>query len=177
MTTTIAPLKRASLALGLLTAILISSGCVTPWGIAPVGGFNLDNDELFLGADAWIPIEQDAVDAELVFAPALAWYPFLGSDNVISSVDASLFGAYADVAASFVTQSSFEPFVRGGLGIYRSSVDVSGVGDTDLKLHLAAGGHFGEPGTNRPFAQIGIALGDGSALYLAGGYRFMVSRE
>jgi hypothetical protein len=164
--------KSAGFAPGVLAVSILLGACSTSWGISPTGGINLDNQEFLVGADAWFPFQQDLVNVDLAFAPSLAWYPSV-------ELNEPTFAAYADLATAFPTGARFEPFVRGGLGLSRRSYDGAGRrnnSDTDLRLHLAAGGHIGEPGTDRPWGQVGLALGNGSDLYLAAGYRFIIRR-
>ncbi|MEZ4414425.1 MAG: hypothetical protein R3E10_01600 [Gemmatimonadota bacterium] len=167
-----------SATLGVALAVSLG-GCAVgrPWGFAPLGGINVDAEELFVGADAWVPLQQGLGTGELFFVPGFDWYPFAGEDVAGANYDASRWGVNGDLVWAF-DGSSFAPFVRGGLALSRVSSEVGGgpkVSDTDLAFDMGAGGFFGGSGSgNRPYAQLGVLLGNGSDLYLSAGYRFMV---
>jgi len=70
---------------------------------------------------------------------------------------------------------SVAPYLGGGLGLSRSSVDVSpgfSGSSTDFFLNLIGGLKFKPLGNIRPFAEARFQIGDGSQLVLAGGVFF-----
>ena len=71
-----------------------------------------------------------------------------------------------------------EPYVGAGLGIFRSSVDLGGLGDfsdTDVGINLKAGALFGqEGGSLQPFGEVGITLGGASTVFARGGVFFSI---
>lgn len=169
------------LGLGILLIASGSSltGCAAgrPWGFSPLAGIDIDAEELFIGGDAWVPLEQSLGAGELFFVPGFEWYPFIGQEVGGVDLDASLWSANADAVWAF-SGESFAPFVRGGLSLARSSVEVNSAGrdsSTDFALDIGAGGFLGgDPMGSRPFGQVGVLLGDGSRLYLSAGYRLQI---
>ncbi|MCA9739858.1 MAG: hypothetical protein KC645_19685 [Gemmatimonadetes bacterium] len=155
------------------------AGCAAgrPWGFSPLAGIDVDAEELFVGADAWVPLEQSLGAGELFFVPGFDWYPFLGEDVGGINLDASLWGVNGDLVWAF-GGDSFAPFVRGGLALRRSSSEVNNLGRetmTDFAFDFGAGGFLGgDPMGSRPFGQVGLLLGDGSSLYLSAGYRLQL---
>jgi opacity protein-like surface antigen len=69
---------------------------------------------------------------------------------------------------------SVSPYLGGGLGLARSSVDVGPISpsSTDFFLNLIGGLKFKVLGNVRPFAEARFQIGDGSQLVLAGGVLF-----
>ncbi len=142
----------------------------TQWSLVPHLGFNIDNDELYLGANARIELPS----APVTINPGFDWYPFIGSQNV----DVSLFVVDMDVLYHLKAQS-IEPYVGGGLFWSRTSVNVAGLGGgtaTDVGLNLKGGAVFRPLGKLRPFAEGVIAISGGSALLLKGGFLFSMGR-
>ncbi len=142
----------------------------TQWSLVPHLGLNIDNDELYLGANARIELPS----APVTLNPGFDWYPFIGSPNV----DASLFVIDLDVLYHLKAQS-VDPYVGGGLFWSRSSRDVGGLGSvsaTDIGLNLKGGAVFRPLGKLRPFAEGVIAISGGSALLLKGGFLFSMGR-
>ncbi len=145
-------------------------------GVAPLAGIDFDAEELFVGLDVWWPLAVEGATGEIWLVPSLGYYPFLGGEVAGVSIDQSFWRIGADGVWAFDGES-FAPFVRGGPVIGFASTDVPGAGresNTDFGLNIAAGGFFGEPSGNRPYAQLGVILGDGSALYAMAAYRFGV---
>ncbi len=138
----------------------------TQWSLVPHLGLNIDNDELYVGANARIELPS----APVTLNPGFDWYPFIGSQNV----NASLFVIDMDVLYHLKAQS-VEPYVGGGLFWSRSSVNVAGVGGgsaTDVGLNLKGGAVFRPLGKLRPFAEGVIAISGGSGFLLKGGFLF-----
>ena len=151
-------------------AVATPAQAQTQWSLVPHLGFNIDNDELYLGANARIELPS----APVTLNPGFDWYPFIGSQNV----DASLFVIDLDVLYHLKAQS-IEPYVGGGLFWSRSSVNVPGFGSasgTDVGLNLKGGAVFRPLGKLRPFAEGVIAISGGSALLLKGGFLFSMGK-
>ena len=142
----------------------------TQWSLVPHLGFNIDNDELYLGANARIELPS----APVTLNPGFDWYPFIGSQNV----SASLFVIDLDILYHLKAEA-VEPYVGGGLFWSRSTVNVAGLGGgsaTDIGLNLKGGVVFRPLGKLRPFAEGVIAISGGSALLLKGGFLFSMGR-
>ena len=140
------------------------------WDLGPHLGFNIDNDELFLGANARIDLQA----APITLNPGFDWYPFIGSPNV----DRSLFVLNFD-ALYKLTAPSIKPYVGGGLFWSRASRNVGGTGsvsDTDIGINLKGGIVFNPLGKLVPFGEAAIAISGGSALLLKGGFLFAMGR-
>ena len=162
-----------ALILGLGAPLAAQDG--TGIGFAPVGGINLDAEELFVGVEVWVPVAVEGAGGQISFVPAIMFYPFVGGEVAGVDVNASLWSLGVDAAWEFEGES-FAPFVRAGPTLLFESSDdgTDEASDTSFRLNLGAGGFFGAPSPNRPFAGIGVLFGDGSALYGLVGYRFTV---
>jgi hypothetical protein len=143
----------------------------TQWSLVPHLGFNIDNDELYLGANARIQLP----GAPVTLNPGFDWYPFIGSQNV----DASLFVIDLDVLYHLQAKS-VDPYLGGGLFWSRASRNAGGLGGsvsaTDIGLNLKGGAVFRPLGKLRPFAEGVIAISNGSAFLLKGGFLFSMGR-
>ena len=76
-----------------------------------------------------------------------------------------------------VANAAFDPYVGGGIGISRASLDLGGdlfgndASDTDVGLNFIGGATFGF-GNLKPFAQAQITFGDVDLLTIGGGLLF-----
>ncbi len=76
---------------------------------------------------------------------------------------------------------AFSPYVGGGIGISRTSLDLdlgefgNDASDTDVGLNLIGGATFGF-GSLKPFAQAQITVGDVDLLTIGGGLHFCIGR-
>lgn len=142
--------------------------------VGPKLGLNFDFEELYIGIEADIPLEGVMVgDNTLAVSPYFNWYPFAGTEGTqAGDTDLNIFGFGADATLPFDMGGNATPFVKGGVGINR--VSVGSFSNTDFYLNLAAGSFFGPPDSGRFKAQVGVLIGDGSAVYIEGAYHFMV---
>ena len=80
-----------------------------------------------------------------------------------------------------VANVAFSPYVGGGIGISRTSLDFNlgdfgnDASDTDIGLNLIGGATFGF-GSLKPFAQAQITFGDVDLLTIGGGLLFSIGR-
>lgn len=150
--------------------------------VGPQIGINFGPEEIYFGAEAWIPLAGVQVgENTLILAPAFQFYPFIGGESVGEvSVDASLWGFSVDAMLPFDMDGNATPFVKGGISVLRASASSSVGGidasasDTDAFLNLAAGSLFGPPDAGKFYGQVGVLIGNSSEVYLQGGYQFMV---
>ena len=144
----------------------------TSWELGPQVGYDIDREELVLGASSRIHVPS----APVTFNPSFEFYPSIGGQGV----DASLFVMNFDVQYQLQAQS-IEPYVGGGLFWRRASVglDVGGlpvnVTDSNLGLNLKGGMVFKTSGSMMPYAEAGLALGGGTESFiLKGGVLFPI---
>jgi opacity protein-like surface antigen len=132
--------------------------------IGPRVGYDIDQlNELFVGAD----VRLDVATLPVIINPAFDYYFVDGFDLYQLSINALYtFG---------INNTAFTPYVGGGLGITRTSVD-TGVdfidgSNTDIGLNIVGGAEFGF-GNLRPFVQAQLTLGDVDLTTIAGGVLF-----
>jgi hypothetical protein len=140
--------------------------------VAPRLGFDLvgDVEEFFLGLDARIGVDTLPV----ILNPSLDYY-FTESPLNVSQF--SLNALYP------LRYPGLRPYVGGGIGITRLSLDRDGRGfggfdksDTDVGLNLIGGVVF-RTGNLRPFAQAQITFGDVDLFTVAGGLLFRLGKH
>ncbi len=150
--------------------------------IGPLVGLNFDIEEIYIGAEGWIPLEGVEVgDNTVILNPAFVFYPFVGSTVDGTDIDQTIWGISADAMIPFDMGGDATPFVKGGLAILRTSTDditvggvtVEGDSNTDAFLDLAAGSTFGPQDAGKFYGQVGVLIGNGSSVYLQGGYQFI----
>lgn len=150
--------------------------------VGPQAGYNFDAEEIFLGAEAQIPLTGVMVGENMVLlVPAFQFYPFIGGESVGEvSVDASLWGFTVDAMLPFDMGGNASPFVKAGIGFLRASASstVSGVtvsdSDSDAFLNIAGGSTFGPPDASKFYGQVGVLIGSASSVYLQAGYLFLI---
>ena len=151
--------------------------------VGPLVGINFEFEEVFFGVEAWIPLESVQVgDNTLVIAPTFRLFPFIGGESAGSvDIDSSLWSVGGDAVLPFDMGGNATPFVRGGIVVQRFSSTISGLesvegsgSSTKARLHLAGGSTFGPPDGGKFNAQVGVLIGDGSQVYLQGGYQIPI---
>ncbi len=129
-----------------------------------------DVEEEFLGVDARISLPTLPV----VLNPAFDYY------FTPSGTDFYQFSANALLSVNMAALPTIAPYVGGGLGIARSSADVSSPGangtfsDTDIGINLIGGGAV-SVGSLKPFAQLQLTLGNPDLVTVAIGVHVKVS--
>lgn len=146
-------------------------------GIGPRVGYDFDWESLSIGVDAragfgTLPVSFN-VAADYFF---LEDYEGFGADASQSLIKITANAIYEFGIANAV----FTPYAGGGLAFSRYSVDVDTGGfgsvdgsDTDIGLNIVGGAYFGA-GSMRPFAQLYITTGGGTAVGLSGGVLFTI---
>ena len=145
-------------------------------GLSAHAGYDIDFEELFIGADVIFPIE---VGENLILAnPSLDFYPFI--DNV------TVFVVNADALYNLLEVAETYPFLVGaGLGFRRFSYDFADEvndnpffddfvddSDTDVILNLLAEVQMLREDSNlTPYGRVRLAVGDGTGLALIVGVR------
>ncbi|MGI9174222.1 MAG: hypothetical protein ACR2GR_02730 [Rhodothermales bacterium] len=137
--------------------------------IGPHLGYNLDNEELFIGATAHINIPALPV----IINPAFDYY--LGTDNfTLLQFDANALLTFG------VANVLFSPYAGGGLALSYASYNDDALEDlglnvdnssTDVGLNLLAGTFFNLAAL-RPFAEARVTIGDGTTVAVKGGVMF-----
>lgn len=120
----------------------------TPWGLGPLVGVNLDNDELLVGAVARIPL----TSLPVTLNPGFEFYP--GFDP------GSLFVLNFDVQYE-LNAESLEPYVGAGISWARTSN--AGTSDSDVGLNLKGGLVFNPASRTRPYGEAVLNFASGSA--------------
>ncbi|WP_457654427.1 outer membrane protein [Rhodocaloribacter sp.] len=140
--------------------------------VAPRLGFDLvgDVEEFFLGLDARVGLDALPV----ILNPAFDYY------FTESPLNVSQFSINALYPLRY---PGLRPYVGGGIGITRLSIDRDGRGfggfdksDTDVGLNLIGGVVF-RTGNLRPFAQAQITFGDVDLFTVAGGLLFRLGKH
>jgi len=132
----------------------------TPWGLGPLVGVNLDNDELLVGAVARIPL----TSLPVTLNPGFEFYP--GFDP------GSLFVLNFDVQYE-LNAESLEPYVGAGISWARTSN--AGNSDSDVGLNLKGGLVFSPESRTRPYVEALLNFGDGrESLIFRGGLLFTI---
>lgn len=164
----------------LFAAVLVlgsASQAHAQWGVAPYVGYNMDAEEVHLGAAVQLPLPAKIGNSRLIASPGFDFYPFMGESVQGVDFGASLYMLSFDVLYPFPTPSSFAPYVGAGLALVHASVSFSdpsipgldfSASDTDVGLNLKGGSFFGK-GPVRPFAEAVLHVGSGSAFLLRGG--------
>ena len=164
------PLRRFAL-LGLLCGLAGGASAQTSGvSLAPYAGYNVDAEELLIGAGVGIPLNVGTTT--VLLSPGVEYYP--GISN------ASLITVAFDVHVGLnVPNSSVAPYVGGGLAVHRMSVDLGptlgSASTTDSQLNAIGGLHFGS-GPFRPFVEANLRFVDGSQVLLKGGGRISLKR-
>ncbi len=138
--------------------------------IGPRLGFDLigDVEEFFIGADARLDL------AALPVVLNGAFDIYLVEENL--DFWQLSFNAFYEFGLANV---AFSPYVGGGIGISRTSLDFdlgdfgNDASDTDIGLNLIGGATFGF-GSLKPFAQAQITFGDVDLLTIGGGLLFSI---
>jgi len=139
--------------------------------VAPRLGFDLvgDVEEFFLGVDARIGL----VALPVILNPAFDYYFTEGNLNVYQFSINALYP---------LRYPGMRPYIGGGIGISRISIDRDGRrlgafdrSDTDVGLNFIGGVVF-RTGNLRPFAQGQITFGDLDLFTLSGGLLFRLDR-
>ncbi len=132
----------------------------TPWGLGPLVGVNLDNDELLVGAVARIPL----TSLPVTLNPGFEFYP--GFDP------GSLFVLNFDVQYE-LNAESLEPYV--GAGISWARISNAGTSDSDVGLNLKGGLVFNRRGNAQPYVEAVLNFANGGeALIFKGGFLFTI---
>ena len=147
--------------------------------IGPLVGIDFDIEELYIGAEANVPLESVEVGENILWIiPYFTWFPLADLDAGDNDIDVTIWSVGADGMIPFDMGGNATPFVRAGLNVTRTSVDsgISEVGgsDTNAALHLAGGSFFGPPDSGKFYAQVGVLIGDGSRVAIQGGYQIPV---
>ena len=157
--------NRLSFALPLLLLLMLPLSASAQNAIGPHVGYNLDNEELFIGATAHINIPALPV----IINPAVDYY--LGTEGfTFLQFDANALLTFG------VANVLFSPYAGGGLALKYFSYD-DDLGDlidesgTDVGLNLLAGTFFNLAAL-RPFAEARITVGDGTTVGVKGGVMF-----
>lgn len=147
------------------------------WGIAPYAGYNIDAQELHLGAAAQFTLPAKIGTVQLTATPGVDLYPFVGSG-------ASLYMFYFDLGYPIETTSTLAPYVGAGLSVTHASASVTipGLGtisssSTNVGLNLKGGTFFNKGKPMRPFAEAVLVISTGSTLLLRGGVQFTVGKK
>lgn len=154
----------------LLSLSLGTAEAQTTIDVGPRIGYELDDVEsLFIGVDSRFGI--DALP--ILIAPYFDYY--------FPDGDVTLFQLGVNAIYEFgIDNQAFTPYAGAGLAISRISWDYSDFGvnvsdsSTEPGLNLFAGATFGF-GQMRPFAQVGLSLGDWDFFTIGGGLLFRVS--
>jgi hypothetical protein len=132
----------------------------TPWGLGPLVGVNLDNDELLVGAVARIPL----TSLPITLNPGVEFYP--GFDP------GSLFVLNFDVQYE-LNAESLEPYVGAGISWARTSN--AGNSDSDVGLNLKGGLVFNPESRTRPYVEAALNFGGSrESLIFRGGLLFTI---
>ena len=138
--------------------------------IGPRLGFDLagDVEEFFIGADGRVGL----TTLPLVLNGAFDFY-FVEENLDFWQLS---FNALYEFG---IANAAFDPYVGGGIGISRASLDLGGglfgddASDTDVGLNFIGGATFGF-GSLKPFAQAQITFGDVDLLTIGGGLLFSI---
>ena len=157
-------LRRSLLALAILAMLPAASfaGSFTSYG--PELGFSQGPDQIVVGGH----LKWGSVAPQLDFVPGLD----LGfGDNV------TLVSVNGDFHYRVNTQTKWQPYVGGGMGIHFASADNNGPAGTD-NTSTNAGGHFivgadvATQGRGRFFTELKLGFGDSPDLKALAGWHF-----
>ncbi|MEM6338187.1 MAG: hypothetical protein AAF752_16555 [Bacteroidota bacterium] len=166
--------KLFTICAALLLMLGLSSTATAQVAVGAHAGFNVDAEEIYVGANAMFDLPIDLGGSVIVGNPSVDFYPFFGDEVAGVDIDASLLVINLD-ALYRLTLDFGEPYVGAGLNVARASVEVAGFSDssTDIGINIKAGSLFGEAGSGfRPFGEVGIALGGAESLFIRGGAVF-----
>jgi opacity protein-like surface antigen len=165
----------------LLGAVLVlgsADQAQAQWGIAPYVGYNLDAEEMNLGAAVQFALPAKIGGSALVLSPSFDFYPFMGETVQGVELGASLYTINFDMHYPFPVRSALKPYVGAGLALVHASVSIDDpvfgnldVSDTDIGLNLK-GGLSLSAGPLRPFAEGVLVVSSGSTFVLRGGLMF-----
>ncbi len=143
------------------TTVLAAPSAVTGWG--PRVGASVDPDQLAFGAQLHV----GEIAPNLTFDPNLE----IGIGDNVTTVQPNF-----DLQYHFHTQSVWQPYAGGGLGIAFYSWDVSGPGrdnsDTEVGANLILGAEAPTRSGNRFFGEMRLGIGDIPSLKLMVGWNF-----
>ena len=151
----------------LIPVILVSLFTLTSVANAQIavgahGGIAFSDADLFVGANATIPLGFQVGEQNLIANPEASYW--------ITGEGYSLFIISANVLYPF-SAGSINAY--GGGGILISFVSVNTHSSTDFGLNAKGGAEFGE-GKLKPFAEAGFFIKDGGFLYGQGGVRIQL---
>lgn len=164
----------------LLLASFQSSFAQTSIAIGPRASFYTESLGLAVGAEGRIAI----ASLPVLIVPSFDYFIDPGAEGLDfddSGVDYSVFQVSIDALYEFgIDNQVFTPYAAAGITITRSSVDIEGfgglggsLGGTDTGLNIVGGANF-EAGSLKPFAQLQINIGDGTAIGVTGGLLFSI---
>lgn len=169
----------------LLTALLFvcAGSARAQFNLGAHAGYDVDFEELFIGANAMVPIGLEIAE-QLIRLNLDGSYYLAGEGLTVLAFDGNLIYPFQ------VEGSSIKPYAGAGLVIFYTSVDTPDIGDfdfddffsksaavanvtsTDIGLSLKGGSEFGSGGAITPFAEAFLYLKDGSTFGVMGGVRF-----
>ncbi len=173
-------MKRTLLATSLFALLLlggIQSEAQAQFKVGPHAGFNLDAEELYIGANFHFDLPVELGGSTLTGNPSIDFYPFiedggdLGGVNISSSLTALNLDVLYPLDVSFG-----EAYAGAGLNITRFSAEVAGFSNsaTDTGINLKVGALFADQGSFRPFAEAGVTVGGASSVFARGGVMFSI---
>lgn len=173
-------MKRTLLATSLFALLLlggIQSEAQAQFKVGPHAGFNLDLEELYLGANFHFDLPIEVGDASLTGNPSIDFYPFISEGGDIGGVEVSTSVTSLNLDVLYPINVNFgEAYAGGGLNFTRVSAEVAGfsASDSDVGINLKVGALFSDQGAFRPFGEAGITLGGSSSVFARGGIMFSV---
>jgi len=156
-------LRRAILALAILAVLPAASVADSFTAYGPQIGFSQGPDQIVIGGH----LQWGDVAPQLDFVPGID----LGfGDNV------SLVSLNGDFHYRIDTNTQWQPYVGGGVGIHFASFDNAGPGQdgssTDAGGHFIAGADVATKGRSRFFAELKLGFGDSPDFKALAGWSF-----
>jgi hypothetical protein len=162
-------LRRPFIALALLAMLPLAASAGSFNSYGPEIGFSQSPDQLVIGGH----LNWNSVAPHLDFSPGID----LGLGDNLTLVTFN-----GDFHYRIVTNTSWQPYIGGGMGMHFVSADNGFGGRTSSNSDLHAGGHFiagatiPTQGKSRFFTELKLGFGDSPDLKAIAGWNFRATR-